>query len=103
MPGSARLTPVHDLAATTEEAIARRVAAPFVRLVLWSLRARGDPDAGRLGAWVETFRALTQLLTLKFGALDAATEARLAAAPAEALEAWAVRVLTAERLADVFA
>ena len=45
---------------------------------------------------------LQRLLTLKFGPLDAATQARLAAADSETLLVWGERVLTAESLAEVF-
>ena len=46
---------------------------------------------------------LQRLLTLKFGPLDAATRARLAAADDETLLVWGERVLTAGSLAEVFA
>ncbi|RZO56385.1 MAG: DUF4351 domain-containing protein [Sandaracinaceae bacterium] len=46
---------------------------------------------------------LTKLLRLKFGALDAETERRVQGADEVELDRWAERVLTAERLADVFA
>jgi hypothetical protein len=45
---------------------------------------------------------LQRLLTLKFGPLDEATQARLAAADSATLLAWSERVLTAHCLADVF-
>ena len=45
---------------------------------------------------------LQRLLTLKFGPLDAATQARLAAADSETLLVWGERVLTAGSLAEVF-
>jgi predicted transposase YdaD len=46
---------------------------------------------------------LQRLLTLKFGPLDAATRARLAAADSETLLVWGERVLAAGSLAEVFA
>ncbi|MEQ8273875.1 MAG: Rpn family recombination-promoting nuclease/putative transposase [Deltaproteobacteria bacterium] len=202
---------VADLAAASEEAIAARVPLPFLRLVLWSLRARGSPATERDAAWIAMFRALRplekqdplralvryhlsmtkgaasriieaaaeadrevemtamslydrlvergreegreqglragreegreqgleagreegreqgreqglvagreeareearrgvaatlrQLLTLRFGPLDAAALERIDAAPLSTLERWTLRVLTAERLDDVF-
>lgn len=202
---------VADLAAASEEAIAARVPSPFLRLVLWSLRARGSPATERDAAWIAMFRALRplekqdplralvryhlsmtkgaasriieaaaeadrevemtamslydrlvergreegreqglragreegreqgleagreegreqgreqglvagreeareearrgvaatlrQLLTLRFGPLDAAALERIDAAPLSTLERWTLRVLTAERLDDVF-
>jgi phage baseplate assembly protein W len=45
---------------------------------------------------------MQRLLTLKFGPLDAATRARLAAADSEALLVWGERVLAAGILAEVF-
>lgn len=45
---------------------------------------------------------LQRLLTLKFGPLDAATQARLAAADSETLLVWGERVLTAGSVAEVF-
>ena len=45
---------------------------------------------------------LQRLLTLKFGPLDAATQARLAAADSETLLVWGERVLAAGSLAEVF-
>ena len=46
---------------------------------------------------------LQRLLTAKFGPLDAATQARLAAADSETLLVWGERVLAAGNLAEVFA
>ena len=48
-------------------------------------------------------QVLTKLLTLKFGVLDAADEARIKAATPEQLDRYVERVLTAETLAAVFA
>jgi len=45
---------------------------------------------------------LLQLLQLKFGDIDAGTRARVAAASPRLLTTWTKRILTAERLADVF-
>ena len=45
---------------------------------------------------------LQRQLTLKFGPLDAATQARLAAADSETLLVWGERVLAAGSLAEVF-
>jgi len=45
---------------------------------------------------------LQRLLTSKFGPLDAATQARLAAADSETLLVWGERVLAAGSLAEVF-
>jgi hypothetical protein len=44
---------------------------------------------------------LQELLTEKFGPLDAATLARLKAADSETLLIWGKRVLNAQSLADV--
>ena len=46
---------------------------------------------------------LLHQLEIKFGQLDGRTRARVAAAGPERLLQWAERLLTAERLADVFA
>ena len=45
---------------------------------------------------------LQRQLTLKFGPLDAATQARLVAADSEMLLVWGERVLAAGSLAEVF-
>ncbi len=45
---------------------------------------------------------LQELLTVKFGSLDAATQARLATADSGKLLIWGRRLLTAENLAEVF-
>jgi hypothetical protein len=45
---------------------------------------------------------LLHLLEVKFGDLDDRTRARVAAADPRHLMEWSERVLTAERLADVF-
>ena len=45
---------------------------------------------------------LTRQIQLKFGPLDEATEKRIAEADSETLLRWADRVLTAEKLSDVF-
>jgi len=45
---------------------------------------------------------LLRQLAVKFGTLDKGTRARVAAASSQRLMAWGERVLTAERLADVF-
>lgn len=47
-------------------------------------------------------KVLTRLLERKFGSLDAAVRSRIAQADSERLLAWSERVLTAERLEDVF-
>jgi hypothetical protein len=46
---------------------------------------------------------LVRQLERKFGPLDAVSRARLAAADSTQLLSWAERVLTAGRLAEVFA
>jgi flagellar biosynthesis/type III secretory pathway protein FliH len=56
--------------------------------------------AGRKKGEVEV---LVRLLERKFGPLDEVSRARLAAADSERLLSWAERVLTASRLAEVFA
>jgi hypothetical protein len=56
--------------------------------------------AGRKQGEVEV---LVRLLERKFGPLDEVSRARLAAADSERLLGWAERVLTAGRLAEVFA
>jgi len=45
---------------------------------------------------------LLRQLTLKFGPLDTQTRERVRSADAESLLTWGERVLTAERLEDVF-
>ncbi|MCO5170950.1 MAG: Rpn family recombination-promoting nuclease/putative transposase [Planctomycetes bacterium] len=57
-------------------------------------RAEGNAEGAR--------RVLERLLRTRFGELSPATRRRLQAADPSRLEAWAERVLTAERLEDVF-
>ncbi|HSK01549.1 MAG TPA: Rpn family recombination-promoting nuclease/putative transposase [Kofleriaceae bacterium] len=58
---------------------------------------------GREEGRVDTLRAtLRQLLLLKFQSLDEATEARVQAAPPEALDRYLQRLLTADSIAAVF-
>jgi hypothetical protein len=47
-------------------------------------------------------RLLLELLRTRFGELPPATVARVEAAEPETLEAWAVRLLTVQRLDEVF-
>ena len=46
--------------------------------------------------------ALQQLLTIRFGELSVATRKRLDKASIEQLQHWAIRVLTAKKLSEVF-
>jgi len=47
-----------DLSVTDDETLAKRAESPFLRLVLWSLRSRGEVDASTKPAWVDAMRAL---------------------------------------------
>jgi flagellar biosynthesis/type III secretory pathway protein FliH len=50
---------VDDLRSATDEALAARTGSAYLRLVLWSLRLRGEaPEPERIEAWTEQFRAL---------------------------------------------
>jgi hypothetical protein len=62
-------------------------------------RRRGEAEGRRRGE----VEVLVRQLERKFGPLDAVSRARLAAADSTQLLSWAERVLTAGRLAEVFA
>ncbi|HEX3131592.1 MAG TPA: Rpn family recombination-promoting nuclease/putative transposase [Thermoanaerobaculia bacterium] len=62
------------------------------------IREEGRQEGNREGEE----RVLLRQLRSKFGSLDAATESRVRSADANRLLDWAERVLTAERLEDVF-
>lgn len=66
-------------------------------------RVQGRQEGLQEGRQEGRVELLTKLLRLKFGALDAETERRVQGADEVELDRWAERVLTAERLADVFA
>jgi len=66
------------------------------------IEARGLEKGRKEGRQEGRSETLLQLLQLKFGDLDAGTRARVAAASTRLLTAWTKRILTAERLADVF-
>jgi hypothetical protein len=112
-----------------EQASLRRAFAVWLRDVLLPVRLPGvridavlelsevrDMLAERVMEWTREWKQqgldeglkegeslmLQRLLTLKFGPLDAATQARLAAADSEALLVWGERVLTAGSVAEVF-
>lgn len=74
-----------------------------------ALKARGNPEireleqAGReQGRQEGEFRVVLRLLRAKFGPLAPETEDRVRAAEEDRLLEWGERVLTAERLEDVF-
>ncbi|MEQ9500916.1 MAG: hypothetical protein RIT81_28865 [Deltaproteobacteria bacterium] len=60
-------------------------------------------EEGREEARRSVAATLRQLLTLRFGPLDAAALERIDAAPLSTLEQWTLRVLTADCLDDVLA
>jgi hypothetical protein len=62
-------------------------------------RKEGEAEGRKLGE----VEVLVRQLERRFGALDEVTRARLAAADSDELLGWAERVLTAGRLAEVFA
>ncbi len=69
----------------------------------WSARSADDlSDSRQKDGQKGESLMLQRLLTLKFGPLDTATQARLAAADSEMLLVWGERVLTAGSLAEVF-
>jgi predicted transposase/invertase (TIGR01784 family) len=65
-------------------------------------RQEGLQEGRQEGRQEEGARIVRQLLRLKFGPLDTATEERVRSADAERLVQWSERILTAERLGDVF-
>ena len=65
-------------------------------------RKKGREEGREEGLKEGELLLLQRLLTLKFGPLDEATQARLAAADDDTLLIWGERVLTAGRLAEVF-
>jgi flagellar biosynthesis/type III secretory pathway protein FliH len=66
-------------------------------------RDEGREEGIALGEAKGVASALRRLLTVKFGSLDDAVEARLRAASLPELERWTERILTADSVADVFA
>jgi hypothetical protein len=62
-------------------------------------RKQGEAEGRKLGE----VEVLVRQLERKFGPLDAVSRGRLAAADSAQLLSWAERVLTAGRLAEVFA
>jgi flagellar biosynthesis/type III secretory pathway protein FliH len=66
-------------------------------------RAKGRDEGRAEGERLGEAQLLLRQLTFKFGPLDEATRARVAAARSEDLFAWGERLLGAGRLADVFA
>lgn len=51
---------VDDIGRCSERALARRTSSPFLRLVLWSLRAHARGLPASIDGWVEEFRRLRQ-------------------------------------------
>ena len=64
--------------------------------------SQGRTEGRAEGRSEAEFRILSRLLTLKFGALDEATSARLRGASSAELECWTERILSAASLDDVF-
>ena len=74
----------------------------FAKRYLSQGRAEGRSEGEAKGRSEAEFRILSRLLTLKFGALDEATSARLRGASSAELECWTERILSAASLDDVF-
>jgi hypothetical protein len=70
-----------------------------IREMFEDRRLEGVAEGRKLGE----VEVLVRQLERRFGPLDEVTRARLAAADSERLLGWAERVLTAGRLAEVFA
>lgn len=70
----------------------------------WSdeIEARAEEKGLKRGREEGRRESLLHLLEAKFGDLDHRTRAQVAAADPQHLMEWIERVLTAERLADVF-
>lgn len=69
------------------------------RVEEWNRELR---EQGRREGRKEGRELLLRQLEIKFGQLEAPTRARVLAARPQSLMRWAERLLTAERLADVF-
>jgi predicted transposase YdaD len=67
------------------------------------VREEGRREGRREGRQEERRRALTIVLKARFGPIDSATEARIAAASAETLERWLVSAATARTLEEALA
>ena len=65
------------------------------------LRTEGRAEGRNEGRNEGRAEALRQLLTLKFGALQDETLERIRSAPADRLEVWTARLLTAATLDEV--
>jgi hypothetical protein len=98
------------LAGRAEEEIPELVNLEDFRTMLlesveeWNreIEARGEEKGLEKGLRRGREEALLHLLEVKFGELDDRTRAQVAAADPQHLMEWIERVLTAERLADVF-
>ena len=66
------------------------------------LREQGRREGRKEGRQEGSRELLLRQLEIKFGQLEAPTRARVVAARPQSLMRWAERLLTAERLADVF-
>ncbi len=94
--------PGEDLLAQVRTHLSPRVREEVMELEEMLGRKRQE-EGHALGRQEGRVELLTKLLRLKFGALDAETERRVQGGDEVELDRWAERVLTAERLADVFA
>ena len=74
------------------------------RVMEWTeqWKQQGLEEGRKEGRKEERSLLLQELLTEKFGPLDAATQEKLTAADSEALLVWVKQVLNAKNLADVF-
>ncbi len=82
----------------TLDAIEEAFAMPYVT----SIERRGIEKGREEGRIEMLLTVLRNQIRLRFGPLDAATEARITAASAEDMLRWANRVIEAESLEDVF-
>ncbi|MBO6939764.1 MAG: Rpn family recombination-promoting nuclease/putative transposase [Deltaproteobacteria bacterium] len=94
---------VDALVKATNDAEVETIAMTYKERLIEQGRAEGEARGRAKGRAEGVRELLSKLLQLKFGPLDEATAERLAAADLELLELWSERVLTAERLAAVFA
>jgi len=80
-----------------------RELGPEVEQAAMTIAEQMRREGHAQGRVEERIVVLTKLLSLKFGAIDAASGARIGAATPEQLDRYVERVLTAETLAAVFA
>ncbi len=92
---------VHNLDFATLEKVSGSYATDDLRSrhddLVWRVHGRGDDER-----WIYIYLILEFQLESRFGPLDSAVRRRVQAADAERLLEWGERILSAERLEDVF-